>query len=122
MEIAICLLIAAALLQLLIITKLSARLTSIMHMLSKAAERIASNERRIDDAQNYITEVETELKLKMQDMDEQFNAARELIEAAREAVNEEAAAARSAQETERRMQDGINSILNYSSQKDDQVS
>lgn len=122
MEIAICLLIAAALLQLLIITKLSARLTSIMHMLSKAAERIASNERRIDDAQNYITEVKTELKLKMQDMDEQFNAARELIEAAREAVNEEAAAARSAQETERRMQDGINSILNYSSQKDDQVS
>lgn len=122
MEIAICLLIAAALLQLLIITKLSARLTSIMHMLSKAAERIASNERRINDAQNYITEVETELKLKMQDMDEQFNAARELIEAAREAVNEEAAAARSAQETERRMQDGINSILNYSSQKDDQVS
>lgn len=122
MEIAICLLIAAALLQLLIITKLSARLTSIMHMLSKAAERIASNERRIDDAQNYITEVKTELKLKMQDMDEQFNAARELIEAAREAVNEEAAAARTAQETERRMQDGINSILNYSSQKDDQVS
>lgn len=122
MEIAICLLIAAALLQLLIITNLSARLTSIMHMLSKAAERIASNERRIDDAQNYITEVKTELKLKMQDMDEQFNAARELIEAAREAVNEEAAAARSAQETERRMQDGINSILNYSSQKDDQVS
>lgn len=122
MEIAICLLIAAALLQLLIITKLSARLTSIMHMLSKAAERIASNERRIDDAQNYITKVKTELKLKMQDMDEQFNAARELIEAAREAVNEEAAAARSAQETERRMQDGINSILNYSSQKDDQVS
>lgn len=122
MEIAICLLIAAALLQLLIITKLSARLTSIMHMLSKAAERIASNERRIDDAQNYITEVRTELKLKMQDMDEQFTAARELIEAAREAVNEEAAAARSAQETERRMQDGINSILNYSSQKDDQVS
>lgn len=122
MEIAICLLIAAALLQLPIITKLSARLTSIMHMLSKAAERIASNERRIDDAQNYITEVKTELKLKMQDMDEQFNAARELIEAAREAVNEEAAAARSAQETERRMQDGINSILNYSSQKDDQVS
>ena len=65
----------------------------------------------IDDVRNYITEVEHELGDKLGELQEKYDAADEMIRQVTRSAEEAAA-------TEKRMQDGIDAILNYNSQKE----
>lgn len=117
MQIAITLLGIALILEMLAIHRLAKGVDDALDMAVSLATEIASAKASIGDTQSYISELETEIKQKISDLDEQYSEARDMIAAAKAAAEEEAKAAKEAQETERRLQDGINSILNYSSQK-----
>lgn len=119
MQIAITLLGAALILELLAILRLSKRVDDVLGMAATLAMEINSAKTGIGDTQSYVSDLDAELKQKISDLDEQYAEARDMIAAAKAAAEEEAKAAKEAQKTERRLQEGINSILNYSSQKHD---
>ncbi len=64
----------------------------------------------IDDVRNYITEVEQEFHGKLDELQDKYDAADEMIRQVTRSAEEAAA-------TEKRMQDGIAAIINYNSQK-----
>lgn len=68
-------------------------------------ERTAQTD--IDDLRNYITEVESGIKLKLEVLNDKYEAAEEMMKQVRKAAKE-------AEMTEKKMQDGITEILNYS--------
>ena len=80
------------------------------HMAQAAAEQGKKQSADVDDVRNYITEVEQELRDKLNELQEKYDAADEMIHQVTRSAEEAAA-------TERRMQDGIDAILNYNSQK-----
>ena len=61
----------------------------------------------IDDLRNYITEVRQEIKGQLDEINDKYDAAEEMIQQVRKAAEE-------AEITEKKMQDGITEILNYS--------
>ena len=63
--------------------------------------------RDIDDLRNYITEVESENKEHLAALNDKYEQAEEMMQQVRSAAEEAA-------ETEKKMQDGITEILNYS--------
>lgn len=63
--------------------------------------------RDIDDLRNYITEVRQETKGQIDEINDKYDAAEETIQQVRKAAEE-------AEITEKKMQDGITEILNYS--------
>lgn len=63
--------------------------------------------RDIDDLRNYITEVESENKEHLATLNDKYEQAEEMMQQVRSAAEEAA-------ETEKKMQDGITEILNYS--------
>lgn len=80
------------------------------HMAQATAEQGKKQSADVDDVRNYITEVEQELRDKLNELQEKYDAADEMIHQVTRSAEEAAA-------TERRMQDGIDAILNYNSQK-----
>ena len=63
--------------------------------------------RDIDDLRNYITEVRQEINGQLDEINDKYNAAEEMIHQVHKAAEE-------AELTEKKMQDGITEILNYS--------
>ena len=63
--------------------------------------------RDIDDLRNYITEVRQEIKGQIDEINDKYDAAEEMIQQVHKAAEE-------AEITEKKMQDGITEILNYS--------
>lgn len=63
--------------------------------------------RDIDDLRNYITEVRGEIKEQLDEINDKYDAAEEMIQQVHKAAEE-------AELTEKKMQDGITEILNYS--------
>ena len=63
--------------------------------------------RDIDDLRNYITEVREEIKWQLDEINDKYDAAEEMIQQVHKAAEE-------AEITEKKMQDGITEILNYS--------
>lgn len=61
----------------------------------------------IDDLRYYITEVENDIKLKLEVLNDKYEAAEEMMKQVRRAAEE-------AEMTEKKMQDGITEILNFS--------
>lgn len=61
----------------------------------------------IDDLRNYITEVREEIKGQLDEINDKYDAAEEMIHQVHKAAEE-------AELTEKKMQDGITEILNYS--------
>ena len=61
----------------------------------------------IDDLRNYITEVRQEIKGQLDEINDKYDAAEEMIQQVHKAAEE-------AELTEKKMQDGITEILNYS--------
>lgn len=61
----------------------------------------------IDDVRNYITEVETEILEKVNALQDKYDEAEDMIQQVKQT-------AKDAAETEKKVQDGIDSILNYS--------
>ena len=61
----------------------------------------------IDDLRNYITEVRQEINGQLDEINDKYNAAEEMIQQVHKAAEE-------AELTEKKMQDGIAEILNYS--------
>ena len=61
----------------------------------------------IDDLRNYITEVRQEINGQLDEINDKYNAAEEMIQQVHKAAEE-------AELTEKKMQDGITEILNYS--------
>ena len=80
------------------------------HIAQAAAEQSKRQGADVDDVRNYITEVEQELRDKLNELQEKYDAADEMIHQVTRSAEEAAA-------TEKRMQDGIDAILNYNSQK-----
>ena len=80
------------------------------HIAQAAAEQGKRQSADIDDVRNYITEVEQEMRDKLNELQEKYDAADEMIHQVTRSAEESAA-------TEKRMQDGIDAILNYNSQK-----
>lgn len=78
------------------------------HATAEQGKKLAAD---IDDVRNYITEVEHELRDKLDELQEKYDAADEMIRQVTRSAEEAAA-------TEKRMQDGIAAILNYNSQKE----
>lgn len=117
MQIAICLLAIALILILFALKRLADRVDDAIDMVAGLAAVISETKASLGDTQGYVSELETDIKQQISDLSERYEEAGALINAAREAAEEELLAAKAAQETERRLQDGINSILNYSSQK-----
>ena len=115
MEIA---LITAVIVELLCITALFVLCTRLKrtvidgmaHMAQAAAEQGKKQSADVDDVRNYITEVEQEMRDKLNELQEKYDAADEMIHQVTRSAEEAAA-------TEKRMQDGIDAILNYNSQK-----
>lgn len=68
---------------------------------------LVSSARDINDLRNYITEVESENKEHLADLNDRYEQAEEVMQQVRNAAEEAA-------ETEKKMQDGITEILNYS--------
>ena len=63
--------------------------------------------RDIDDLRNYITEVRQEINGQLDEINDKYDAAEEMIQQVHKAAEE-------AELTEKKMQDGITEILNYS--------
>ena len=61
----------------------------------------------IDDLRNYITEVRQEIKGQLDEINDKYDAAEEMIQQVHKAAEE-------AELTEKKMQDGIREILDYS--------
>ncbi len=61
----------------------------------------------IDDLRNYITEVRQEINGQLDEINDKYDAAEETMQQVRQAAEE-------AEITEKKMQDGITEILNYS--------
>lgn len=61
----------------------------------------------IDDLRNYITEVRQEINGQLDEINDKYNAAEEMIQQVNKAAEE-------AELTEKKMQDGIREILDYS--------
>ena len=61
----------------------------------------------IDDLRNYITEVRQEIKGQVDEINDKYDAAEEMMQQVHKAAEE-------AEITEKKMQDGITEILNYS--------
>ena len=62
--------------------------------------------RDIDDLRNYITEVRQEIKGQLDEINDKYDAAEEMIQQVHKAAEE-------AELTEKKMQDGIREILDY---------
>ena len=115
MEIALITAVIAELLCIIALFVLSARLKrtvidGMAHMAQAAAELGKRQSADVDDVRNYITEVEQEVRDKLNELQEKYDAADEMIHQVTRSAEEAAA-------TEKRMQDGIDAILNYNSQK-----
>ena len=115
MEIALITAVIAELLCIMALFALYARLKrtvidGMAHMAQAAAEQGKKQSADVDDVRNYITEVEQELHDKLNELQEKYDAADEMIHQVTRSAEEAAA-------TEKRMQDGIDAILNYNSQK-----
>ena len=63
--------------------------------------------RDIDDLRNYITEVRQEINGQLDEINDKYDAAKEMIQQVHKAAEE-------AELTEKKMQDGIREILDYS--------
>ena len=85
-------------------------LAHMAHFARATAELGKKQSADVDDVRNYITEVEQELRDKLNELQEKYDAADEMIHQVTRSAEEAAA-------TEKRMQDGIDAILNYNSQK-----
>lgn len=70
-------------------------------------ERKKATQADIDDLRNYITEVEDGFRAKLGILNDKYEAAEEMMKQVRRAAEE-------AEATEKKMQDGISEILNYS--------
>ena len=115
MEIALITAVIAELLCIMALFVLYARLKrtvidGMAHMAQAAAEQGKRQTADVDDVRNYITEVEQELHDKLNELQEKYDAADEMIHQVTRSAEEAAV-------TEKRMQDGIDAILNYNSQK-----
>lgn len=80
------------------------------HIAQAAAEQGKRRSADVDDVRNYITEVEQEIRDELNELQEKYDAADEMIHQVTRSAEEAVA-------TEKRMQDGIDAILNYNSQK-----
>ena len=115
MEIALITAVIAELLCTIALFALYARLkrtviNGMAHIAQAAAEQGKRQIADVDDVRNYITEVEQEMRDKLNELQEKYDAADEMIDQVTRSAEEAAA-------TEKRMQDGIDAILNYNSQK-----
>ena len=115
MEIALITAVIAELLCIIALFVLYARLKrtvidGMAHMAQAAVEQGKRQSADVDDVRNYITEVEQEIRDKLNELQEKYDAADEMIHQVTRSAEEAAA-------TEKRMQDGIDAILNYNSQK-----
>ena len=115
MEIALITAVIAELLCIIALFVLYARLKrtvidGLAHMAQATAEQGKRQSADVDDVRNYITEVEQEMRDKLNELQEKYDAADEMIHQVTRSAEEAAA-------TEKRMQDGIDAILNYNSQK-----
>lgn len=115
MEIALITAVIAELLCIIALFALYARLKrtvidGMAHMAQAAAEQGKRQSADVDDVRNYITEVEQEIRDKLNELQEKYDAADEMIHQVTRSAEEAAV-------TEKRMQDGIDAILNYNSQK-----
>lgn len=104
-QIAIAALSLALVITLFALRRVSVNANDAIGMAASLATEIGKLKTRVTDCERQIGEAQALL-----------NKAQELIDAAKDAAEEEAKAAKAAQDTERRLQEGINSILNYSSQ------
>jgi len=91
-------------------TKAEAAQTMIISTSAYVGSARVEIEEDIDDVRNYINEVEDELLEKIESLQDKYDAADEMIKQVTRTAEE-------AQETEKKMQDGIDAILNYNSQK-----
>ena len=115
MEIALITAVIAELLCIIALFVLYARLkrtviNGMAHMAQAAAEQGKRQSADVDDVRNYIPEVEQEMRDKLNELQEKYDAADEMIHQVTRSAEEAAA-------PEKRMQDGIDAILNYNSQK-----
>ena len=115
MEIALITAVIAELLCIIALFVLYARLKrtvidGMAHMAQAAAEQGKRQIADVDDVRNYITEVEQEMRDKLSELQEKYDAADEMIHQVTRSAEEAAV-------TEKRMQEGIDAILNYNSQK-----
>lgn len=79
-----------------------------LHNLAKVVNKNEEAARTdIDDLRYYITEVENDVKLKLEVLNDKYEAAEEMMKQVRRAAEE-------AEMTEKKMQDGITEILNFS--------
>lgn len=79
-----------------------------LHNLAKVVNKNEEAARTdIDDLRYYITEVENDAKLKLEVLNDKYEAAEEMMKQVRRAAEE-------AEMTEKKMQDGITEILNFS--------
>lgn len=115
MEIALIIAVIAELLCAIALFVLYTRLKStVINLMAHAASVTDEQGKKlgadVDDVRNYITEVEQEMRDKLSELQEKYDAADEMIHQVTRSAEEAAA-------TEKRMQDGIDAILNYNSQK-----
>lgn len=85
----------------------AAKLRNAENRVDALSAALVSSARDINDLRNYITEVESENKEHLADLNDRYEQAEEMMQQVRNAAEEAA-------ETEKKMQDGITEILNYS--------
>lgn len=91
-------------------TKAEAAQTMVINTTTYIRNARAEIDDDINDVRLYITEVKSELLEKIESLQDKYDAADEMIRQVTRTAEE-------AQETEKKMQDGIDAILNYNSQK-----
>ena len=83
------------------------RLVKFANQIDALFTAIFNSAKDIDDLRNYITEVRQEIKGQLDEINDKYDAAEEMIQQVHKAAEE-------AELTEKKMQDGITEILNYS--------
>ena len=83
------------------------RLVKFANQIDALFTAIFNSAKDIDDLRNYITEVRQETKGQIDEIIDKYDAAEEMIQQVHKAAEE-------AELTEKKMQDGITEILNYS--------
>lgn len=83
------------------------RLIKFAKQIDALFKALRNSMRDIDDLRNYITEVRQEIKGQIDEINDKYNAAEEMIQQVHKAAEE-------AELTEKKMQDGIREILDYS--------
>ena len=83
------------------------RLVKFANQIDALFTAIFNSAKDIDDLRNYITEVRQEIKGQIDEINDKYDAAEEMMQQVHKAAEE-------AELTEKKMQDGITEILNYS--------